>query len=577
MSSFLPRLFCLLLGCHALGVCSSSTRSADAVRIRWSTAPNTLDPLLASKPQELEVVNLLHCSLLTGEPRRQQIVPWLAQDLPTVEQRGALTLLTYQLRPEATWDNGQPVLARDVAFTLRVLNCPGLPTEFARALYGFVLDIELDPADPRRFTLACASSSSETIFASGDYSILPEYAFDPAGTLRAVPLALLRADTTTALRRYPALRAFAARYRQAQLGRHPERLPGCGPYQLTAWESNRYLILRRKPKWWADRVRRPPMWLQAHASRLDYQIIPDNATALLALRRGNLDVYPMPSARDFNRLQQSADTSHLVFHTADSYEMTTAGFNTRNALLRDRRTRQALRLLFNIPDLIRATHDGLAYPSASVISPQDTLAYNDSLAIPSFSPSGAERLLQKAGWQRGGDGSWWRGKTGPLALSISYETGIPEHETVALQFQAAAAAIGISVRLRPQEAGLLQQQLAAGNVDMYVRAATGNPFGYNFTPMLHSQGVGLYNYTRFSSPAADRLIGAITTERNPRQQALLLWRFQRLLQQETPLVVLYFTRNRLIASRRLRSVRAISIRPGYDVLSLHLPAPTVQE
>jgi len=572
MRSFLLSLFSLLLGCYLLAACSSSTDSADAVRIRWSSAPNTLDPLEVSKPQELEVFNLLHCSLLIGEPRSQQIMPWLAQSMPTVGQRGALTLLTYQLRPEATWDNGQPVLARDVAFTLRVLNCPSLPTEFARALYGFVLDIELDATDPRRFTLVCASSSSETIFASGDYSILPEYALDPTGTLRAVPLALLRTDTASALLRYPALRAFATRYRQAQLERHPERLPGCGPYQLAAWESNRYLTLQRKSHWWADRLRQPPTWLQAHARRLNYQIVPDNTTALLALRRGNLDVYPMPSPRDFNRLRQSADTSQLAFYTADSYEMITAGFNTQNLLLRDHLTRQALRHLFDIPGLIQATHAGLAYPSVSVISPQDTPAYNDSLTIPSFSPSKTKQLLQEAGWQKRTDNNWWRGETGPLVLSISYRAEIPEHETVALQFRAAAASIGIPVRLRPLEAGLLQQQLAAGNIDLYIHTTAGNPFGYNFTPMLHSQGIGLYNYTRFSSPAADRLIEAIANERNPQQQVLLLRRFQRLLQRESPLVVLYFTRNRLIASRRLRSVQAISIRPGYDVLSLQLPA-----
>ncbi|HLK97482.1 MAG TPA: ABC transporter substrate-binding protein, partial [Hymenobacter sp.] len=449
MRSFLLSLLSLLLGCYLLATCSSSTDTVDAVRIRWSNAPNTLDPLRVSKPQELEVINLLHCSLLVGEPHRQQIMPWLAQSMPTVGQRGALTLLTYQLRPEATWDNGQPVLAHDVAFTLRVLNCPGLPTEFARALYGFVLDIELDAADPRRFTLVCSSSSSETIFASGDYSILPEYALDPTGTLRAVPLALLRTDTVTALLRYPALRVFATRYRQAQLERHPERLPGCGPYQLAAWESNRYLSLQRKPQWWADRVRQAPTWLQAHALRLNYQIIPDNATALLALRRGNIDIYPMPPARDFNRLRQSADTSQLAFHTANSYEMTTAGFNTQNLLLRDHRTRQALRFLFNIPDLIQATHAGLAYPSVSLISPQDTPAYNDSLTVPSFSPSKAEELLQEAGWQKRADGNWWRGEIGPLALSVSYRAEIPEHETVALQFRAAAASTGILVRLRP--------------------------------------------------------------------------------------------------------------------------------
>ncbi|QNH63037.1 ABC transporter substrate-binding protein [Hymenobacter sediminicola] len=508
--------------------------------------------------------------MLTSNPEQLKIVPWLAEALPQISRRDSLTRLTYQLRAEATWDNGQPVLARDVAFTLRVMHCPGLPTEFARTQYGFVQEIELDSTDPKRFTLVCSSSSPDIVLASGDYSILPEYALDPSGALRDVPLALLRTDTTEAVRRHPALRTFAARYRQAQLSRHPDRLPGCGPYRLTSWESNRYMMLERKSGWWASRLQNQPPWLQAKPERLAYQIIPDNTTALLALRRGSLDLYPMPTARDFTALRASADTARLAFYTADSYDMLVAGFNTQRPMLRTAATRRALSLLFNIPDLMQATHQGLAYRSVSLINPHDRLAYQDSLPDLVFSLNEAKRQLRLAGWQLRPAGGWWNGNMGPLALHISYHAGAVEHETVALQFQAAAARIGVAVQLRPAEASLLQRQLVTGDMDMFVRKTSGNPFGYNFMPLLHTRGIGLVNYSRFSQPAADRLIEAITAEPDPQRHARLLKRFQVLLRRESPLVVLYFTRNRLITTRRMASVRMLSVRPGYDVLSLQL-------
>ncbi|WP_223831325.1 ABC transporter substrate-binding protein [Hymenobacter duratus] len=566
----LPSLVLLLVLCGALTGCTASTDSADTIRIRWPSDPETLDPLLVSSPQALEVINLLHCSLLTSNPEQLQIVPWLVESLPKISRHDSLTRLTYQLRAEATWDNGQPVLARDVAFTLRVMHCPGLPTEFARAQYGFVQEIELDSADSRRFTLICSSASPDIVLASGDYSILPEYSLDPLGTLRAVPLALLRTDTAEAVRRHPALRAFAARYRQAQLSRHPDRLPGCGPYRLKSWESNRYMVLERKAGWWANRLPKPPPWLQARPEKLAYQIIPDNTTALLALRRGSLDLYPMPTARDFTAMRASADTARLAFYTADSYDMLVVGFNTQRPMLRTAATRRALSLLFNIPDLMQATHQGLAYRSVSLINPHDRLAYQDSLPNLIFSPVEARRQLQLAGWQLRPAGGWWNGKIGPLALRISYHAGATEHETVALQFQAAAARIGVEVQLRPAEAGLLQQQLATGDTDMFIRKTSGNPFAYNFMPLLHTRGIGLINYSRFSQPAADELIEAITAEPSPERHARLLKRFQVLLRRESPLVVLYFTRNRLITTRRVTSVRTLSVRPGYDVLSLQL-------
>lgn len=563
----------MLTGCCVLVACHSSPKQPAAVRIRWSNDPGSLDLLEKATPQATEVINLLHCSLLMAEPDQQQLIPWLADSLPRIRQRGALTLLQYRLRPEATWDNGTPVLARDVAFTLRLLNCPGLPTEFSRTQYSDILDVELDAADPRRFTLVRTNPSLEMVLYSGDFAILPEYSLDPKGQLRAVPFALLRADTAAAIRQYPAIRAFAARYRQAQLGQHPDRLPGCGPYKVAAWKPNQYLRLQRKTKWWANHLAQPAAyWLQAQAAQLEYRIIPDEVTATLALRRGNLDLYPMPSARIFTQLKQSADSSQFCFATADTYESTMAGFNTQHVFLSDALTRRALTLLFDVPRLIQATQLGLAYRSPSLIAPRDKQAFNDSLTLHSFSPTQAAILLQQAGWQKKADGAWWKGKKGPLALNISYRSEAPDHETVALQFREAAAQLGIAVRLRPTEASVLQQQLTAGDVDVFVRTISGNPFSYNFTPILHSQGIGLFNFTRFSSPAADQLIEAIAAANRPAVRNRLVRRFQRVLQREAPLTVLYFSRNRLIAARRLQPVQSTSVRPGYNALHLKLAA-----
>lgn len=576
MKSLLSGVLLLLTGCFGMVACHSAAQEPTAIRIRWATDPRSLDLLASTTPQATEAINLLHCSLLMGEPDRQQVIPWLADSLPRIRRRGPLTLLQYRLRPEATWDNGTPVLAHDVAFTLRVLNCPGLPTEFSRTQYGDILDVELDASDPRRFTLVRASSSLDMVLTSGDYSILPEYVLDPAKQLRTVPLPLLRTDTAAAVRQYPAIRAFATRYQRAQLAQHPNRLPGCGPYKVAKWQANQYLRLQRKTNWWADRLARPEYWLQAQAAQLEYRIIPDDATATLALRRGDLDLYPMPSARIFTQLKNSADGSRFTFATADTYESTIAGFNTQHVFLDNALTRHALTLLFDVPRLIQATQPGLAYRSPSLISPRDKRAFNDSLAVRQFSPVQAASLLQQAGWRKSSAGTWWKGRKGPLALSVSYRSEAADHETAALQFREAATKLGIVVRLRPTEASLLQKQLVAGTVDIFIRTISGNPFSYNFMPILHSQGIGLFNFTRFSSSEADRLIEAISAASQPAAHNQLLRRFQWLLQRESPLTVLYFSRNRLIASPRLQPVQATSVRPGYDALHLKLATSPVQ-
>lgn len=538
-------------------------KQSDTVRIHWVRDPENLDPLVVDNSSAYEVANLTNCSLLCADDSTLDYVPWLAEAFPTAKRNGDTLLVSYRLRPEATWDNGTPVLARDVAFTLKVMNCPGLPIEMDQAMFGFVRDIRLDPADPRRFTLVCLGVSPDHIRTSGDYSILPEYVLDPQGQLRTVPLPRMAQSAAT-----PVIQDFVRRYQALQLAGHPERLPGCGPYRVSNWQKGRFLTLTRKAAWWADALPAPPPQLRAYPARLVYQIIPDAATATLALRRGELDLYPLTPASEFARLQKStAEQQKLMFSVTDSYDFLAASFNMRPNVARDALTRQALSMLFDVPALIRGTQQGKALRSASLISPRIRQYYNDSLPLPAFSPAQARVLLSQAGWQQPPAGLWQRptkkGTTERLQVKLHYRAGEPSFETIALQFKSAAAGLGIPVELYPTEQSLLSRQARAGQTDITLRTFTGNPFSYDFTPLLHSRGFGASNTSGFSTPLSDALIEQIATTDQPVLKARLLRKFQRLLYQERPFTVLYFLPHRTAATRRLGTVPVTGIRPGY--------------
>jgi ABC-type transport system substrate-binding protein len=569
MNQIQSGLFLLLWSLVA--ACSPSVSSApDTLRIRWARDPENLDPLIVKTPGALEVSNLLHCSMLRADEKRGNFTPWLAEEFPQVAPIGdSLMRVSYRIRPEATWDNGAPILARDVAFTLKVMRCAGLPTEMSQARWGFVLDIRPDSTDPRRFSLLCRGQSIDFVRSSGDFSILPEYSLDPKATLRSLSVA----DMSRSL---PAVQAFAQRYQAAQLARHPERVPGSGAYRVQSWQPGRQLTLARKAGWWADRLPNPPPALRAFPRRISFQIIPDAATAVLALRRGDIDLYSLMPAPEFARLQASpTDREKLAFFTADSYECLTVSFNMRKEPLQDRLTRQALTHLFNVPTLIKATQLGHAYPSVGLISPRIKPYYNDSLPALAYSPAEAARLLRQAGWQQQPGQGWTRAtKNGsqPLRLGISYRSGEPAFETAALQFQAAAASLGIPIELRPTEASLLSRQLLQGATEISLRNMSGQPFAYDFTPILHSGSTNLYNITGFGTPASDQLIEDIAQEDNPVRKAKLLKDFQRVLYVERPLAVLYFLQYRIAAARRLGPIPVSGLMPGYIATEIGSPA-----
>lgn len=524
----------------------------------------TLDPLAVPKQNAFDAVSLLHLALLQVDYQANAYAPSLAERLPGVQLIGdSIMRLDYHLRPAAAWDDGRPVLATDVDFALKLMQCPGLPNEVARTQFSFIRQLLPDPTNPRHFTLVCRGQAQELINTSGDFPILPEDALDAQHTLR--PLSLATLQTWPASRApHAAVAALVSRYRQANIARYPSHLPGCGPYRLAGWEHNRHLLFQRKAHWWADGLRPAPFALQARAQLLDYVIVPDDAAAVLALRRRELDVFPHMPASLFQRLQNSAAArQELAFYTDPSYDLVSVGFNTRRALLNNKLTRQALGRLFDSAGLLTATQLGQGSLTVGLVPP-DSRFYNDSLPILTYAPAQAMALLRQAGWQRQPAGGWYNSTIAqPLALTLRYRSDESTFATIALQFQAAAAKLGIPVKILPLEASALTTALKAGDFDVYIRTTKGNPFGFNFAPLLHTAAIGTGNFTGFGRPDTDRLLEAISVEGNLPRKRRLLRRFQVLMRDEMPLVPLFYLANHLAASRQLRPVITSGLKPGY--------------
>ena len=580
---FCPKQYCLIkaLLCAATVICLQGcgfkNSKSETIRIRWAHDPENLDPMRMPNQAATDANNLLGLSLLQVDVSRQAYAPALAEALPAVQLVGdSLMRLDYRIRVAATWDDGRPVLARDVAFSLKLMFCPGLPNEGIQNQYRFVKDVLVDPDSPRHLVVVCWGQAPEYAHATGDFFVQSEAAIDPQGTLRRYSLAALR-RTAGAAPPDSGLQAVARRYLAA--GAPLGTWPGCGPYRLTQWKRNRYLRFERKPTWWADQLRPAPFVLRARPPRLDFSIIADAATATLALQSGELDVYPQVTARDFARLRtSSAARVGLRFYTALSHNVLTAGFNTRRPELADALTRQALSRCFDAAGLLRATQLGEGQRTVGIVSPADRINYNDSLTLIPFDLRGAAALLRRAGWRRaiGAAGGWHRpgarATSQRLQLRVRYRTGEELYATVALQFRAAAAELGIPVLLLPTESAAFSQALQDGDFDVYLRMLKGNPFVFNFTPILHTLGVGVGNTTGFSSPAADRLIEAIARADNHARRARLLHCFQALMQQEAPLVPLFFLPTRVAAAQDLTGLHVNPLKPGYSAATIERAA-----
>lgn len=110
---------------HADGHSGERARDGQLNIIYWQ-APSTLNPYLSGGTKEVESASLVLESLGrfsdTGE-----LLPWLAAEIPTVDNGGIsedLTSITWKLKEGVTWSDGTPLTAADAVFTWKYCTAP---------------------------------------------------------------------------------------------------------------------------------------------------------------------------------------------------------------------------------------------------------------------------------------------------------------------------------------------------------------------------------------------------------------------------------------------------------------------
>lgn len=124
------RLTKTLLGAAAAMAMSSAAlaeRGADGqVNIIYWQAPSTMNPYLSGGTKELEAASLV-LEPLARYDQDGNMVPWLAESIPTVGNGGVsadLTTITWKLKEGLKWADGSTVTAADAVFTWQYCTHP---------------------------------------------------------------------------------------------------------------------------------------------------------------------------------------------------------------------------------------------------------------------------------------------------------------------------------------------------------------------------------------------------------------------------------------------------------------------
>jgi peptide/nickel transport system substrate-binding protein len=560
----------LILTAVIINSCSSYKRKYSEVVIWQLADPGMLNPYLAHDNISPDINNNLFQALLNFDFRTLKLVPVLADSMPIVktDSTGRM-LITYELRKEAKWDNGTPITAKDVEFTLKVIKNPLVNDEAYKTYFDLVSDILLYNDNPRKFTFVYNEKYALAVIATGtDVFVLPEYAYDSNKCMQSFTVKQMHNDTSVA--HDPKMAAFAKEYNSEKFSRNPKYISGSGAYHFVEWTTGQRVVLEKKTNWWGESLNGTNCFFDAYPSKLIYQTINDMTTALVSLKAGNLDALNFIKPADFSELPKS-EKFMANFNTYQPLRLayTYLGINMASPKFTDIHTRRAMAYLVNVPRIIKDVYYGYAKQVIGAISPMDSMNYNYVIKPYEFNIDSAKALLTAAGWKDSdGDGILDKvidGKKTDFTIDFYVPSGSEQRKTVGLMFKEEARKVGITVEIKQQENNVFLESLATHNFEMYMGGWVIQPGPQDYKQIFYTTSAlnKGSNFTNFGNAQSDALIDSIRTELDPVKQSGMLKRLQVIMHDQCGYIFMFAQESLVAISKKYSNVYSSPISPYY--------------
>jgi peptide/nickel transport system substrate-binding protein len=341
----------------------------DAIVFGTMGDASTLIPMLASDSASHEYAGNIFDGLVEYDKTLSKLEPRLAERWD-VEDGGQK--ITFHLRKDVKWTDGQPFTARDVEFGFNLIRDPATLTSYAED-YKQVQSFEM--LDDYTFRVVYEKPFAPALASWGSMVVLPRHLLE------------------------------GKNINETDFGQHPV---GLGPHRFELWERNTRFTLRSNPQYY-----RGAPWIE----RVVYRVIPDEATQFLELKSGGIDMMGLTP------LQYTRQTSTPVFaknfrkyrYVSNAY--TYMGYNLSDERFADVRVRRAFAHAIDKQEIVDTVLFGLGRPTESPYRP-GTAWLNDKLPPYEYSPDKARALLAEAGW-KDSDGDGILDKNGkPFAFRI---------------------------------------------------------------------------------------------------------------------------------------------------------------
>lgn len=475
------------------------------MRVAHAQEIDTLNPFTAVFLVSTQIGRLMYEFLTVNSAESSSPEPGLAQSW---EPSADNLTWTFKIR-EAKWSDGQPITAKDAAFTYNLI----MKDEAAAAANGVaVANYESVTATDDR-TLVIKTKTPQASMLSSEVPIVPEHVW----------------SKVTDIEGFQNTEAFPA--------------VGSGPFVLTGYQQGQSTTLKANDNFWRGRPEVDVFqWVKY-----------ENADAAVqGLRKGDVDIAYRLTPAQFDALKSDSTVTTNDGRNRRFTEITLnpgnpkadgTAFGNGNPVLKDVKLRQALHHAIDVDTILDKVKQRHAEAATQLIPP----VYPDWTYKPSadklrkYDPAKANSLLDEAGYAKGADGIRADKQGQPINLRLLVTSDRQADVQTAEYVKEWFGAIGIGVTVETKSSNESSDDQNAGNFDM---AFTGWSVGPDPDSMLAQQtckvvGTDLSD-SNFCNAEYDALYAEQLAELDKPKRQELVQRMQEILYDNVSAIVLTY-------------------------------------
>ena len=529
-----------------------ATQKADYASGDWkigsfSSTLKTLTPLVSNEADTSSVHAYVLESLLSRDPDTLEWSGMLAKSWKVSDD--GLTI-TFELRHNIVFSDGEPMTAEDVAFT-----------------YTFTMNKAIKaPAQQAYF------EPIESVTAADKYEVVFKFkrpyfmALGMAGGMEILP------------------KHFYQEYleKPEEFNTSKGLLMGSGPYKLSDpknWSSDEGGVdLVRNTRYWGA--------VQPAFDKIIWRVIENPSARLTTYRNGELDAYAARPV-EYKKLKEDAQIKQITGDNQYEYMAPTAGYayigwnqvkNGKSTRFADKRVRQAMTFLTDREKIIKDILLGYAEVAISPFSPRSQ-QHDKNLKPRKADLEKAKALLKESGYEdRNGDGVLEDKEGNDFEFELVYSQSSEDTARMVLLIKDMYARAGIKLIPKPTEWPVMIEMLNKKTFDAITLGWTSG-IETDIYQMFHSSQAKTdgNNFISYKSDALDKIIEQARTIVDDEKRMQVWRKAEAIFYEDQPYTFLRRSKSLVFINKRFKNVDMTKLGLNYSFVPVETYVPQSEQ